>query len=318
MGARVMAGETRSHATQGTVSAEASRLTALVGGTGYLARALIDDLTGAPEFSPVVCCEPDALAAVVHRVVKRPGSVVVFPLFGRRRVDDQRLQVNELGTHAGVAEELESCASPVTVVLPGSIEQYGRCEDPVDEQMPCRPTHAYAALKCEVEQLYRDASCRTGGRIRVICLRISSIHGPPVAGHSGMGSLNQVAQRIGRREPIQIYGAGAQRRDFMGLADFLAAVRQVLQVSLNGDIEPYETVNVAAGCSIAVADAIRAMVDAGDARDSLTFVPWPQDVTAAVAGSSLVDVAKLERLTGFAPSRDVLGALRRTTRAWLT
>jgi UDP-glucose 4-epimerase len=93
-------------------------------------------------------------------------------------------------------------------------------EATIDEDLPPRPLTPYGATKAAAEMLL---SGYAGGYGMVACaLRLTNVYGP------GMAHKDSVVPRIMRAvradQPIQVYGSGAQRRDFVHVNDVVSGL----------------------------------------------------------------------------------------------
>jgi len=119
----------------------------------------------------------------------------------------------------------------VPVVYASTAAIYGNCGNfPVDEESPAAPLSAYGADKhaCELH-------ARVAGAIHslpTVGLRFFNLYGPrqdPLSPYSGVVSI--FADRLLRREPVEIYGDGEQARDFTFISDAVCALRHAMQAA---------------------------------------------------------------------------------------
>ncbi|HET7881963.1 MAG TPA: NAD-dependent epimerase/dehydratase family protein, partial [Acetobacteraceae bacterium] len=95
---------------------------------------------------------------------------------------------------------------------------------------PCRPLSAYGADKLGCELHARVASHVHG--IPTVGLRFFNVYGPrqdPRSPYSGVISI--FCERIRRGAPINIFGDGEQTRDFVYVADVVAALLAAMALS---------------------------------------------------------------------------------------
>ncbi len=120
---------------------------------------------------------------------------------------------------------------PVPVVYASSAAVYGDHPAlPLDEAMPTRPLSAYGADKLGCEQHARVAG-RVHG-IPTLGLRFFNVFGPrqdPRSPYSGVISV--FCDRLARGAPVDIFGDGGQTRDFIFVADVVAALLAALRVA---------------------------------------------------------------------------------------
>jgi nucleoside-diphosphate-sugar epimerase len=106
---------------------------------------------------------------------------------------------------------------------------------PVDETHPNHPLTVYDLHKQMAEQYLRWYAEQ--GAVRGVTLRLANVYGPgPRSSRSDRGILNQMMRRALAGEPLTVYGAGDQLRDYAYVEDvaraFIAAARH--SEKLNG------------------------------------------------------------------------------------
>jgi UDP-glucose 4-epimerase len=98
---------------------------------------------------------------------------------------------------------------------------YGECERPAREDDPLEPLSPYGAAKLAAETYLETWRRLHGGGHAV--LRYANVYGPrQEAGLEG-GVVAIFFERMSRGEPATIYGDGRQTRDFVHVADIVAA-----------------------------------------------------------------------------------------------
>ena len=139
-------------------------------------------------------------------------------------------------THGGTVNALRQAveAGAGRFVLASSCAVYGdAAELPIAETTPPRPLSPYAGAKLASEQACVDAA--DAGQIAAVCLRFFNVYGPrqdPGSAYSGVISRFLAAASLA--EPVTIYGDGRQTRDFVYVADVVAAVLAALRRPLTG------------------------------------------------------------------------------------
>lgn len=117
---------------------------------------------------------------------------------------------------------------PVPVVYASSAAVYGDATAlPITEATPTRPVSAYGADKLGSELHARVAGVVHG--VPTAGLRFFNVFGPrqdPASPYSGVISI--FCDRISRGLPIRIFGDGGQTRDFIYVADVVAALMAAL------------------------------------------------------------------------------------------
>jgi UDP-glucose 4-epimerase len=136
-----------------------------------------------------------------------------------------------LGTHHAnltgtitVFDAIRRQGSKIPVVYASSAAVYGDAATvPIAETEPCTPLSAYGADKYGCELHARVASHVHG--IPTVGLRFFNVYGPrqdPKSPYSGVISI--FCERIAAGAPISIFGDGQQTRDFVYVADVVAAL----------------------------------------------------------------------------------------------
>src|SRR4029453_4636226 len=93
---------------------------------------------------------------------------------------------------------------------------------PKIESMPAEPKSPYATSKYEGER--HCCSCTDEGRLLTVSLRYFNVFGPYQDPRSKYAAVVPVfIQKATRNEPITIFGAGQQTRDFIYVKDVVAA-----------------------------------------------------------------------------------------------
>ena len=116
----------------------------------------------------------------------------------------------------------------IPVVYASSAAVYGDCADlPIAENAERAPLSAYGADKFACE-LHARVGTHVHG-IPATGLRFFNVYGPrqdPSSPYSGVISI--FADRLGRGEPIDIFGDGEQTRDFVHVGDVVSAMLQAM------------------------------------------------------------------------------------------
>jgi UDP-glucose 4-epimerase len=144
----------------------------------------------------------------------------------------ERSMSDWLGTHrtnlTGTITVFEAArragrSGAIPVVYASSAAIYGNCTDlPIREDAPAAPRSPYGADKAGCELHARVAAEAFG--VPTIGLRLFNVYGPrqdPNSPYSGVISI--FCDRLRRGQPIDIFGDGSQTRDFVFVADVVAA-----------------------------------------------------------------------------------------------
>ena len=109
----------------------------------------------------------------------------------------------------------------------------GDCVPPIHEQLPARPVSPYGASKLAGEA-YCSAYAHSFG-IATVALRFGNVYGP------GSEHKESVVAKFIRRalagQPLQIYGDGAQTRDFVFVDDLVRAITRAAEAqNVGGEV----------------------------------------------------------------------------------
>jgi UDP-glucose 4-epimerase len=175
----------------------------------------------------------------------------------QRGIDEWPLthRVNQGGTIA-VLDAIRRMPDRIPVVYASSAAVYGDAPIPMAETGDCRPLSAYGADKLGCELHARVASRLHA--IPTVGLRFFNVYGPrqdPGSAYSGVISI--FCERIRRDMPVEIFGDGRQTRDFVYVADIVAALIAAMRL-LPTEARVF---NVCTGVETSVLDLARAIAD---------------------------------------------------------
>lgn len=168
---------------------------------------------------------------------------------------------------------------PLPVVYASSAAVYGEPASlPLTEDAATRPLSAYGADKLGCELHARVAGQVHG--IPTFGLRFFNVYGPrqdPRSPYSGVISI--FCDRLLRGEAVQVFGDGQQQRDFVNVADIVAALlaamdrasptAPVLNVCSGRPTSVLELAELVAGCCGTVLRILHQPPRAGEIRTSL-------------------------------------------------
>jgi dTDP-L-rhamnose 4-epimerase len=129
---------------------------------------------------------------------------------------------------------------------------------PVTESAPLDPRNGYAVSKVAQEQLAAVWADLTGGA--AVALRYHNVYGPRMprdTPYSGVAAIFRSALEAGR--PPRVFEDGAQRRDFVHVADVAAANLAALTAGQAGGLRAY---NIASGEPRTIGQMARALAAA--------------------------------------------------------
>jgi UDP-glucose 4-epimerase len=177
---------------------------------------------------------------------------------------------------------------------------YGEPEQlPTPEQLPKQPLSPYGVTKLAGEQyLHYYANVRG---LEYVALRYSNVFGPRQDPHGEAGVVAIFSTRIGRGEPLTIFGDGEQTRDYVFVGDVVNANLRVAEADLpRPDTLDARGFNVGTGIATSVNELARTMMRAAGRDVAVQYAPArPGEVQ-----HSCLDARRLRGL-GWAPERSL-------------
>jgi UDP-glucose 4-epimerase len=206
---------------------------------------------------------------------------------------------------------LEACRAinpDARVVFAASRQQYGRPQFvPVTEDHPLIPVDVNGINLIAGESYHLLYHAVYG--IRAASLRLTNTYGPHLLmKHGRQGFITVFIRRALEGQDLQVFGDGAQLRDFTYVTDVVDAFLTTALTpdaygrALNvGGIEPISLLQVAELCQ-----------ELADEGGTVHRAPWPPERAKIDIGSIYVDDARLRELTGWAPSVSLREGLSET------
>lgn len=156
---------------------------------------------------------------------------------------------------------------------------------PVTEDHATRPASYYGASKLAAEAIMRVFAERS--QVPVTVLRLSQVYGP---GDNSRKAIPNFIRNALRGEAPIIYGDGSDERDYVYVADIVAAI----ELSLSGCVPG--TFNIAGGRGCSIREVATAIVR----LTGSTAVPiWKPRATPATR--IVLDIGRAERQLGYHP-----------------
>ncbi|MFN7916048.1 MAG: NAD-dependent epimerase/dehydratase family protein [Vicinamibacterales bacterium] len=248
--------------------------------------------------------------AAMDRVVA--GQDVIFNLAGQvSHIDSMRdpytdLQVNCL-SHLTLLEACRAVNPSVKVVYAGTRQIYGRPDSlPVSESHLVRPTDVNGINKAAGEQYHLVYNNVFG--LRACSLRLTNIYGPrQLIRHNRQGFIGWFIRLAIEDRTIQIYGDGAQLRDFVHVEDAADAfLRAGASDACNGEV-----FNVG-GSEPVSHSALTDMLLEAAGSGRVEYIAWPAEKKAIDIGSFYADSGRFRARTGWEPKVDLRDGLRST------
>jgi UDP-glucose 4-epimerase len=300
-----------------------SRRVAVVGGAGFIGSHLVDSLAaeaavvlvvddlshpcGAPRPAGVDVAEADAggpeAAAALARF--RPQALVHLAAKGgvNRALRDPGDHVRRVLASSVACFEAAAAAGCETLVIASSGGAvYGDAQPlPASEALEPAPRSAYGAEKL-CEETYLWTHRRRG--VRTVALRYGNVYGPRQDGTGEAGVVAISATRLAQGLRPVIYGDGTQTRDFVYVADVVAATIAALNATVSGPI------NVGTGRETSVLEVVDGLVRvSGSGLRPEHRAPRPGEVARAC-----LDPGRAERDLGWKPHTSLHDGLAETYR----
>ncbi|MEJ7843185.1 MAG: NAD-dependent epimerase/dehydratase family protein [Rubrobacter sp.] len=181
----------------------------------------------------------------------------------------------------------------------------GEVEPPIHEEMAPHPVAPYGASKLAGEG-YCSAYFQTFG-VQSVALRFGNVYGP-LSGHK-----NSVVARFIKRaaggEALEIYGDGAQTRDYIFIGDLIRAIKLSATTSGVGG----ETFQIATNAETTVRELTdRLLLALAQAGVKDVEVRNAEDLGRRGVSRNFADTSKAKRLLGWQAEMDLDEGLRRT------
>jgi len=248
----------------------------------------------------------DAVAGLVR------GQEVIFNLAGQvSHIDSMRDPHTDLEINCRAQLSLlEACRAHnpgVKVVFAGTRQVYGRPSSlPVTEDHLVKPTDVNGINKAAGEYYHLVYNNVFG--IRACSLRLTNVFGPrQLLEHNRQGFIGWFIRLAIEGREIQIYGDGAQLRDFVFVDDAADAfLRAGATDACNGGV-----FNVGGSEPISHVQLVQQLVAAAGSG-SYRLVPWPADKKAIDIGDFYSDSSRMLGATGWAPTTSLATGLART------
>jgi UDP-glucose 4-epimerase len=189
--------------------------------------------------------------AVVREVFARhrPEACLHFAAQADVRVSVARpdfdCEVNVLGT-VRLLEAAREHGAPIVFASTGGA-LYGECREPAPETAPRDPLAPYGASKLAAEE-YLATYNRLHDTAHT-SLRLGNVYGPRQDPHGEAGVVAIFLGKLANGEAPHVFGDGAQERDYVFVADIVAATLAALE-------RPAGVFNVGTGTATSVLDLL--------------------------------------------------------------
>ena len=294
---------------------------AVLGGTGFIGRALCEAFTGAGyQVLAVARNEPaEPLAGRFQRFDLSGGSAgelaallraegvgtVVNAAGGMWGLTDEQMVDANVGLVGRVVQALRGLEQPVRLVHLGTVHEYGlspigTVQGEGDEP---RPQMVYGELKLAATRLVLDAVAEGG--LDAVVLRVGNVVGPGQPGHSLLGVMARKlreADLAGETATLTLAPLTA-RRDFVGLADTVEAVLDATRAEA-----PEVLVNVGRGEGVSAREMVELLIEVSGVPTVVVEEPGPEGAGPETEWQCL-DVALAARTLGWVPRESPAAAV---------
>jgi UDP-glucose 4-epimerase len=240
------------------------------------------------------------------------GQDVLFNLAGQvSHIDSMRDPYTDLEINCRAQLSiLEACRANnpgVRIVYAGTRQVYGRPEYlPVDERHLVRPADINGVNKAAGE--YYHLLYNNVFDLRACSLRLTNVYGPrQLIRHNRQGFIGWFIRLAIEDKEIQVFGDGAQMRDFVYVDDAADAfLRAGASAACDGEV-----FNVGGSEPISHRDLVAMLIDAaGTGR--VRYVDWPADKKRIDIGSFYSDSSRFRERVGWTPTVGLREGLLRT------
>lgn len=295
----------------------------VLGGAGFIGTALVKQLCHSGRTVQVVGRGPVPAnlpngATYLRANVRDPESLrglfasaaevidLAYDSVPKTSFDDPFADIqNNLPTTVAVLEELARSHVERFIYVSSGGTVYGEASSlPIDEEQPTRPISPYGVSKLASER-YADLY-RVTRDVPTIIARPGNAYGEHQAGNVGQGFIATAMWCCLRQRPVTIFGERGTTRDYIHVDDIATALLVLLDKGFVG-----ETYNIGTGIGTdnqQIADLVANMAEhSGIAAPQVEIKPSrPFDVK-----SNVLDVSKLELVTGWQPHIDLREGIRR-------
>ncbi len=215
------------------------------------------------------------------------------------------IDINVKGT-AVLMEALKHHNRKARVVYTGTRGQYGPAVSlPVGETAPTHPKGLYEISNLTAEKIIEVYDEVHG--IASVLLRLTNIYGPRAQmKHSRYGVVNWFVRVALDGKPLQVFGDGTIKRDFLYVDD---CVEAILLAAVT-DLARREILNVGDDRATTFRELAEELARLEGA--TWAFAPFSPERKAQEPGDFVSDISKIRRLLGWSPRTSLTEGLTRT------
>lgn len=246
------------------------------------------------------------------------GQDVVFNLAGQvSHIDSMTdpftdLEIN-CRSQLWILEALRKRNPEAKIVYAGTRQIYGRPQRlPVDENHPLAPADVNGINKISGE--FYHLVYHQVYKIRACSLRLTNTYGPrQLIRHNRQGFIGWFMKKAVLGETIEVFGDGAQRRDFDYVDDVVDAfLRAGASEASNGQV-----FNLGGGTPISLLELARDLVRLSG-NSEIRVVPFPEERKKIDIGDFYSDARKIDKVLGWKSATPIADGLARTVEYYRT
>ncbi len=240
------------------------------------------------------------------------GQDVVFNLAGQvSHIDSMTDPFTDLEINCNaqlwILEALRKRNPGAKIVYAGTRQIYGKPQRlPVGEDHPLAPADVNGINKISGE--FYHLVYNQVYKIRACSLRLTNTYGPrQLIRHNRQGFIGWFMRKAVLGETIEVFGDGAQRRDFDYVDDVVDAfLRAGASEASNGQV-----LNLGGGPPISLLDLAKDLVKLSG-RSEIKVVPFPEERKKIDIGDFYSDARKIESVLGWKSTTSFAEGLART------
>lgn len=175
---------------------------------------------------------------------------------------------------------------------------YGNTLHPISERDPVRPMSLYAKSKETTEELIMKSE------MPYLILRLSNPFGGYQIAEKKQGVIPILIRKAFLHEPFEMYIDGSSVRDYFYITDLAEAIAGLIEQDISNEI-----VNIGSGTGTSLNDIIHLVQEATSEQIDIVYRCSEMPVVQSI----VLDIRKLERLTGFEPKVRLFDGIRKET-----